>query len=152
MSLTHPIAKIAHCLRSIESWNEIGGQSPETNDIILNTRIMIEEVDEYLQAAQIGDRKEVKDALADMFYVLWGIVCKEGVRDEFWDVLEEVCASNMSKFDTNSQDAIESVVKYAEKGIKATYKWNEKHQVYVIYREDGKILKSYKFKEPNINA
>ncbi len=89
----------------------------------LRHRLMHEENEEYLEAAQKGDLVEVADALGDMLYILCGTILKHGLHDKIEDVFEEIQRSNMSKLDANGQP---------------------------IYREDGKVLKSELYSRPDI--
>lgn len=89
----------------------------------LRHRLMHEENEEYLAAAEKGDLVEVADALGDMMYILCGTILKHGLQDIIEDVFEEIQRSNMSKLDANGEP---------------------------IYREDGKILKSDQYFRPDI--
>lgn len=94
-------------------------------DILLRHRLMGEENDEYLEAAQNGDLVEVADALGDQLYILCGTILKHGMQHKIAEVFEEIQRSNMSKLDENGK---------------------------AIYREDGKILKSELYFKPNIKS
>lgn len=93
------------------------------NDIKLRHRLMQEENEEYLEAAQNGDLIEVADALGDMLYILCGTILKHGLQDKIAEVFQEIQRSNMSKLDANGKP---------------------------IYREDGKVMKSDLYFKPNI--
>jgi predicted HAD superfamily Cof-like phosphohydrolase len=95
----------------------------EADQIALRHRLMQEENDEYLQAAQEGDLVEVADALGDMLYILCGTILKHGMQHKIVEVFEEIQRSNMSKLDKDGKP---------------------------IYREDGKILKSDLYFMPDI--
>lgn len=92
-------------------------------DIMLRFKLMAEENEEYLEAAQDGDLVEVADALGDMLYILCGTILKHGMQDKIVEVFEEIQRSNMSKLDKDGNP---------------------------IYREDGKVLKSDQYFKPNI--
>ncbi len=92
-------------------------------DTLLRYKLMREENEEYLEAAQNGDLVEVADALGDMLYILCGTILKHGLQDKIVEVFEEIQRSNMSKLDENGQP---------------------------IYREDGKVLKSNLYFKPDI--
>jgi predicted HAD superfamily Cof-like phosphohydrolase len=93
------------------------------NDYVLRYRLMKEENEEYLEAAQRGDLVEVADALGDQLYILCGTILKHGLQHKMVEVFEEIQRSNMSKLDTRGEP---------------------------IYREDGKVLKSDLYFRPNI--
>ena len=121
------------CITSVKSFHEAflieNEESPVASinekDYLLRHRLMMEENDEYLEAAKQGDLVEVADALGDMLYILCGTILKHGMQHKIEDVFQEIQKSNMSKLDENGQP---------------------------IYREDGKILKSNKYFKPNIQA
>lgn len=94
-------------------------------DMNLRHRLMAEENDEYLEAAQRGDLVEIADALGDQLYILCGTILKHGLQHKIAEVFQEIQRSNMSKLDENGQP---------------------------IYREDGKVMKSALYFKPNIQA
>ncbi len=89
----------------------------------LRYKLMKEENDEYLEAAQNGDLVEIADALGDMMYILCGTILKHGLQEIIEEVFEEIQRSNMSKLDGEGNP---------------------------IYREDGKVLKSELYFKPDI--
>jgi predicted HAD superfamily Cof-like phosphohydrolase len=95
------------------------------SDIMLRFKLMAEENEEYLEAAQAGDLVEVADALGDMLYILCGTILKHGMQDKIVEVFEEIQRSNMSKLDKDGNP---------------------------IYREDGKVLKSDQYFKPDLKT
>ena len=81
---------------------------------LLRHRLMAEENDEYLEAANNGDLVEVADALGDQLYILAGTMMRHGMQDVIAKVFREIQASNMSKLGADGQP---------------------------VLREDGKVLK-----------
>lgn len=96
---------------------------PDT--IRLRHRLMAEENDEYLEAAQNNDLIQVADALGDKLYILCGTIIAHGLQHKIVEVFEEIHRSNMSKLDAEGKP---------------------------IYREDGKIMKSELYFVPDIDA
>lgn len=92
-------------------------------DTILRYKLMREENEEYLEAAENGDLVEIADALGDMLYILCGTILKHGLQHKIEEVFTEIQRSNMSKLDAEGNP---------------------------IYREDGKVLKSELYFKPNI--
>ena len=95
------------------------------SDVLLRYKLMREENEEYLEAAQNGDIVEIAYALGDMLYILCGTILKHGLQDKIAAVFQEIQRSNMSKLDANGKP---------------------------IYREDGKVLKSELYFKPDIKA
>jgi len=119
------------CINDVKTFHEafkIGNEeSPiaaiKESDILLRHKLMAEENDEYLEAAQNGDLVEVADACGDMLYILCGTMLKHGLQHKIEEVFTEIQRSNMSKLDKDGNP---------------------------IYREDGKVLKSDQYFKPNI--
>jgi predicted HAD superfamily Cof-like phosphohydrolase len=93
--------------------------------VALRHRLMSEENEEYLEAAEAGDLVEVADALGDMMYILCGTILSHGMQNIIEEIFEEIQASNMSKLGADGKP---------------------------IYREDGKVMKGPNYFKPNIRA
>jgi predicted HAD superfamily Cof-like phosphohydrolase len=94
-------------------------------DVMLRYKLMREENEEYLEAAQKGDLVEIADALGDQLYILCGTILRHGLQDKMAEVFQEIQRSNMSKLDADGK---------------------------AIYREDGKVLKSELYFRPDIKS
>ncbi len=90
---------------------------------LLRYKLMREENEEYLDAANNNDLVEIADALGDMLYILCGTIIEHGLQHKIEDVFNEIQRSNMSKLGENGQP---------------------------IYREDGKVLKGPNYFKPSI--
>jgi len=90
---------------------------------LLRYKLMREENEEYLEAANNGDLTEVADALGDMLYILCGTIIEHGLQDKIDEVFTEIQRSNMSKLGADGKP---------------------------IYREDGKVLKGPDYFKPDI--
>ena len=100
--------------------NPIADLGPEKNK--LRFKLMSEENEEYLDAANNNDIVEVADALGDMLYILCGTIIEHGMQDIIEPVFDEIQKSNMSKL--------------GEDGIP-------------IFREDGKVMKCPNYFKPD---
>ena len=87
----------------------------------LRVRLLREEVEEFADAVERRDLIAIADALADVVYVAYGSAVTYGL--DLDAVVREVHSSNMSKLDTDGQP---------------------------ILREDGKVLKSARYRPPNL--
>ncbi len=92
---------------------------------MLRYKLMREENEEYLEAANNNDLVEVADALGDMLYILCGTILEHGMQHKIEEVFNEIQRSNMSKLGEDGQP---------------------------IYREDGKVLKGPNYFKPNIQS
>ncbi len=91
-------------------------------EALLRYKLMREENEEYLEAAQEGNLVEIADALGDMLYILCGTILKHGLSEKIEEVFTEIQRSNMSKLENGRP----------------------------IYREDGKVLKGKNYFKPEI--
>lgn len=124
MTLKETIEAVEHFHNSfgIENNYEPTAELSES-DILLRYKLMREENEEYLEAAQNGDIVEIADALGDQLYILCGTILKHGLQHKIAEVFQEIQRSNMSKLDADGKP---------------------------IYREDGKVLKSELYFRPDI--
>jgi len=90
---------------------------------MLRYKLMHEENEEYLEAANNDDLVEVADALGDMLYILCGTIIEHGLQHKIEEVFNEIQRSNMSKLGENGEP---------------------------IYREDGKVLKGPNYFKPDL--
>lgn len=93
------------------------------NRKLLRYKLMREENEEYLEAANNNDLVEIADALGDMLYILCGTIIAHGMQDKIDEVFNEIQRSNMSKLGEDGKP---------------------------IFREDGKVLKGPNYFKPNI--
>lgn len=91
---------------------------------MLRYKLMREENEEYLEAANANDLVEVADALGDMLYILCGTIIEHGCQHKIDEVFAEIQRSNMSKLGVDGEP---------------------------IYREDGKVMKGPNYFQPNIS-
>ena len=94
---------------------------------LLRHKLIQEEVGELLEASMSsqGTLVDVADAITDCFYILIGTALEYGIADKLPALFDEVHESNMSKLDENGKP---------------------------IYREDGKVMKSTRYKKPNLKS
>ena len=92
---------------------------------MLRYKLMREENEEYLDAANDNDLVEVADALGDMLYILCGTIIEHGMQHKIEEVFNEIQRSNMSKLGEDGRP---------------------------IYREDGKVLKGPDYWPPDLES
>ena len=93
--------------------------------IALRVSLIQEELNEYREAAEAHDLVAVADALSDLMYVVLGTYVSHGLQNAAEALFAEVHRSNMSKLDASGN---------------------------VIYRVDGKVLKSDRWRPPDLRA
>mgnify|MGYP003109014465 FL=1 len=121
--------KIAAVAKFHEAFG-LGEKETPTADLgkeknLLRYKLMREENEEYLEAANDNDLVEVADALGDMLYILCGTIIEHGMQHKIEEVFNEIQRSNMSKLGADGKP---------------------------IYREDGKVLKGPNYFKPNIQS
>ena len=92
---------------------------------MLRYKLMREENEEYLEAANNNDLVEVADALGDLLYILCGTIIEHGLQYKIEEVFDEIQRSNMSKLGEDGEP---------------------------VYREDGKVLKGPNYFKPDIES
>lgn len=128
MSKEHSLKEKIEAVYEFHRVFGIGNNDEPTSDLtkddyLLRHRLMQEENEEYLEAAENGDLVEIADALGDMMYILCGTICKHGLQHRIADIFDEIHRSNMSKLDADGNP---------------------------IYRDDGKVMKGENYFKPNI--
>lgn len=121
--------KYTEAVKQFHSAFKIGHlESPKAhlgiNKNMLRYKLMREENEEYLEAANADDLVEVADALGDMLYILCGTIIEHGLQHKIDEVFDEIQRSNMSKLGQDGEP---------------------------IYREDGKVLKGPDYFKPDIS-
>ena len=106
-------------------WSNTPTTALTSEQVALRHRLMEEENNEYLEAANAGDMVEVADALGDQLYILCGTILSHGMQDVIEDVFSEIQASNMSKLGSDNLP---------------------------ILREDGKVMKGPNYFRPDIST
>lgn len=118
------------------SFNDANEQTPRNltpEQIELRYKLMKEENEEYLEAANKGDLVEVADSIGDMLYVALGTAHKHGMNHIIEEVFERIHKSNLSKLDENGKPVI-----------------NGENGVNDITKPIGKILKGAQYKRVNL--
>ena len=103
--------------------SEVPVATPSPELVALRHRLMAEENEEYLEAAQAGNLVEVADALGDQLYILCGTIIMHGLQHLIEDVFREIHQSNLSKLGPDGEP---------------------------LYREDGKVMKGPNYFRPDI--
>ena len=103
---------------------EVKNKAAFPNDKIIKLRydLILEELNEFKQALDQKDLKEVADALTDILYVTYGAGHAFGI--DFDKCFDEVQNSNMSKLGEDGKP---------------------------IYNEQGKVMKGPKYYKPDLN-
>ena len=112
----------------------------------LRLALIEEEVRELVEAVEAVDLIETADALADLVYVAFGAALEFGLALD--DVIAEVHRSNMTKlwYGSDMGYAIEHPDHPAHSFS------GDDVRGYVVYREDGKVLKPPTWEAPDIEG
>lgn len=142
----------------VKQFMKIAGQTETTADLnneqLINFRISLidEELNELKEALKNKDKIEVRDAIADIEYVLLGAAVAFQVdADADFDLVHK---SNMSKFCSSEEEALKTVNWYKENKL-ALYDspyYEKVDTVWVVKnRSTGKVLKSINYNPVNFN-
>lgn len=122
----------------------------------LRVNLIAEEAQEFADAVRADDIIAMADALADLLYVTYGAAISHGI--DLDAVLEEVHRSNMTKLWGRKDIATlpgpgdgttDGPYGSEGAGLEAV---EVRPGKYVVYREDGKVLKPPSYSAPNILA
>lgn len=143
---------------TVHEWLEIADikreeeGSEEWKAAVLNRLELVrEELEETIKAVKDGNISEVYDGCVDIFWTASNVsflLNQEKLRDYHNAVRE----SNYSKFAKTEKEAQDTVDFYAQgthadkMGEKIKTSYRKVKNFFVIFREDGKIMKSHKYK------
>lgn len=140
-------------IEKIKHWREVFGlpnrtipEIPDDKELSLAMHLIYEESDELDDAIQNKSLNEIADAIGDLYFVVTQMAMVCGLNPK--ELVQKVYDSNMSKLCLTEDEAIQTLSAYLQKGIKAYIE--QKDEYFIIKRkEDDKVLKSIKFKEPD---
>ena len=120
----------------------------------LHRKLFLEEMNELLYGIDTNDIKEVQDGVADLIFVMVGMLMELGVNPH--EVFYKVYESNMSKVCKSEDEAMATVELYAAgihpdkmgEKINTCYK-DVGNGFFVVERvSDGKVMKSMNYQPP----
>lgn len=143
----------------VKRWNEIMQNAPIEDDvegtldrIERQSKFVVEEAKEIQDGAIVRDVKEILDGFLDTRFVNDQIgVYLESLGIDLNAAWAEVCRSNNSKFSNDLEMMKKSVDAFYTEGVKVEIVESPEKGVYVLKREDGKIMKPIAFSQPNLN-
>ena len=129
----------------------------DPDNVKLGLSLITEEVKELQDAIQQHDFGEVRDAISDILYVVYGMADRFGINAD--SDFDEVHSSNMSKLCNSEEEAKQTVDSYKNKFEAGTspydspyyYKIEGKEKWIVKNKSTGKALKSINYKAVNFN-
>jgi predicted HAD superfamily Cof-like phosphohydrolase len=143
-------------IEQIKDWSEVFGcpivkdaKFPPQHRVEIATKLIEEEVEELAEAIHNEDITETADALGDLLWVTIRAMMEFGIDPD--KCIQAIYDSNMSKVDDNIDDAIVTYKKYMDEGIKTYRKEKEDGRIVTYRTSDHKVLKSYKFVEPDFS-
>ncbi len=110
-------------IQQIQEFEQAFNIDPQSQAPLTKFTILLEELNEYLEAAMNDDDVEIADAIGDILYISYGLITKHHLEDKIEAIFDEIHSSNMSKLGADGKP---------------------------ILREDGKILKGPDYFKPNI--
>lgn len=133
--------------------------NPDWDALASQLELIKEEFQELIHAIEQHDFTEVRDAVADILVTTYGLAYRAGVNADA--DMDEVHASNMSKFCSTREEAIHTAHKYEKLGVMCSYRQPVPGITAVVSASDqtgkdgkfypeGKLLKSINFKEPKL--
>lgn len=144
-------------IQDIFNWLEAAGikHKGTIEQKSLGLHLLNEEFSELWKGLVQDDKKEILDGMADLIWVCTNNLLFHNISlQEFQDYFKQVSKSNWSKFATSELEAISSVEAY-DTGthpdkpgqIINAYYLKVGDDLWGIFREDGKILKSINYEK-----
>lgn len=126
---------------------------PTEDRVELRLKLIQEELEETSVAAKNGDIVEVADGLADILYVVSGMILEFGLGECIDEVFKQVHESNMSKTCKSLQHANEEIAKWSERGEEVYCQKACSNCTYYILRRvsDDKIMKPSTYKPVDLS-
>lgn len=127
------------------------------NHIMFRLSLIEEEFRELKDGINKKDKTEIRDALADILYVVYGMADTLGINADLdFDIVHK---SNMSKLCTSEEEALETVNDYKYKYERGLSPYDTPYYYYfdkigkwvVKNKSTGKVLKSINYTEANFN-
>lgn len=144
-------------------FNSLIGQNPAQagteeffNQVSNQTSLILEEVNETLDAAINRDLVEVIDGVSDIMVTAIGLYQKlqlSGV--DIGEALHQVCDNNLKKFHRDPEEANKTVKFYQDQGVETFVRFHKMEDgseyFAVIRKEDGKLMKPYDFEPVDLS-
>lgn len=143
-------------ISDVQKWLTVGGfKFGDESKVPLSISLVEEEILELKEGISKGDKKECLDAIGDIFVTLHNVSQSLGYTPELITQYQEaISKSNWSKYCSDQKEAEDTVEAYrsgthpSKMGTRIDSYYEKVGNYYVIYRHDGKILKSINFREP----
>lgn len=143
-------------IEDVFKWLDVAGIQCEDSlsQRALGLSILDEEFKELWQGLVTGDKKEIMDGGTDFLWVFANNLRFHGISlEEFLEYAKKVSESNWSKFCSTLEEAQETIDAYQEgrhpnkPGECINCYFTKVGDKFVVYRHDGKVMKSINFKE-----
>lgn len=131
---------------NVKLFNNLAGDNLTKQGFINQQKVLLEEVKEIDEGIGNNDIVEILDGVVDTLYVALGQLYKlEQLGCDIEGAIKQVCTDNTSKFPSDEETAVKTVMYYNNQNVNAKWEYNEKYQRYVIKDENQKIRKPYNF-------
>lgn len=117
-----------------------------------------EGIQKTIESGAQEQTRDALDALCDIAYTTYNAVNVLGLHPVFEEAFDEVCESNLSKFErADDEESIKKTRDYFEKNKIPYYTEfidTEDHGEVVVFKrkKDGKIIKPYNYKAPKLSG
>ena len=122
---------------------------PSKETVDFRKKFITEELEELEKAVEEGNMVEVADAIADIQYVLNGLILNCGLQNHMAALMSEVHRSNMSKSCASIEEAEATMEALKAEGVESHFE--KVGAVYVVYRtKDNKVMKNVNYSKANL--
>lgn len=132
---------------SVKTFNNLAGNNNVgKSGFIAQQKCLLEEVNEITEGIDTNDVVEILDGVVDVLYVALGHLTKlEALGCDVQGAIKQVCVDNLTKFPSDEETAVKTVMHYNNQNVNAKWEYNEEYQRYVIKDSVGKIRKPFNF-------
>lgn len=137
-------------------WSLISEEAKEFLEHVINPVMPVNPNNEVVFREEIS-AAQAADDLGDLLWVTIRLMQQLGLNPD--EVISEIYKSNMSKICLTEEDAQKTCQLYAEgkhpnkMGEEIECYWKKIDNIYGVFRtSDNKVMKSYKFKEPDFSS
>lgn len=125
-------------------FNNIAGNDREValDKIRSQARLIKEESQETLDAANLNLPEEVLDGACDVLVTVFGLIQQlEALGVDTDNAMKKVAKNNLSKFSGDHQMMLDSVSYYKDRGEQVVCAYSTRHQMFYLRDTKGKIRK-----------
>ena len=131
---------------NVKLFNNLAGDNLTKQGFINQQKLVIEESNEIQEGIDNNDLVEILDGVIDTLYVTLGHLSRlEKLGVNVQGAIKQVCEDNTTKFPSEEETAVKTVLFYNSQNINVSHSYNEEYKRYAIKDSNGKLRKPVGF-------